>query len=261
MTRSPIAPPSLLAVSSMTLLAASLHSPLSATERTLDVPYVPTPQNVVERMLELGKVDADDYVIDLGSGDGRIAVTAAARHGARAMGVDLNPERIAEANANAKEAGVSDRVTFRNQDLFDTEIRDATVLTMYLLPSVNMKLRPRLFEELAPGTHVVSHAFDMQDWEPDVHEQVNGRAVYLWIIPADVSGRWQIGGDEPIELELEQTFQKLAGTAIRGGDTLPVSGHVRGHEVELTLGDDTWRGRFENDAMIGHDAAWHAVRQ
>lgn len=260
MIRSLFAHSHTLALAVAASLALAPAGASAAPERALDVPFVPTPQNVVERMLELGQVAEDDYVIDLGSGDGRIAVTAARKHGARALGVDLNPERIQEANANAEEAGVSDRVTFLNQDLFETDLSEATVITMYLLPSVNMKLRPHLLE-LKPGTHVVSHAFDMQDWEPDTHEQVDGRAVYLWIIPADASGKWQIRGDDPIDLELEQIFQKLAGTATIAGKTLPVSGRVRGREVTLHFQDQTWAGQLENGAMIGEDAAWHAVRQ
>jgi len=140
--------------------APSVHS------HSLDVPYVPTPPEVVNRMLEVAQVGPKDFVIDLGSGDGRIAIAAVKNHGARgAMGVDINPERIAEAQANAQEAGVTDKVEFREQNLFETDFSQASVLTMYLLPDVNMVLRPKILE-LAPGTRVVSHAFDMEDWKP-----------------------------------------------------------------------------------------------
>lgn len=149
----------------------------------LDVPYVPTPQDVVDRMLEMAKVKKGDYLIDLGSGDGRIPITAAKKFGVRAMGVDLNPTRIEEARKNAKEAGVEDLVEFKQQDLFKTDISKANVLTMYLLPGVNMKLRPRILSELKPGSRVVSHAFDMGDWKPDETDTVDGRRVMMWIVP------------------------------------------------------------------------------
>lgn len=225
----------------------------------LDVPYVPTPQVVVDRMLELGKVDGDDYVIDLGSGDGRIAVTAASRYGARAMGVDLNPQRIAEANENAKKAGVTDKVEFKNQDLFDTPIGEASVLTMYLLPSVNMQLRPRILSELEPGTRVVSHAFSMEDWEADHQEKVDGRTVYLWIVPAQVGGSWKVSGNQNFELELEQQFQKLQGTAKMGDKTLDVEdGKLEGKRITFTVNGTTYNGRVEDQKMTGD--GWSAVK-
>lgn len=149
----------------------------------LEVPYVPTPNQVVEAMLNLAKVTKSDTVIDLGCGDGRIVITAAQKFGARGIGVDLNPERIAEAEANAKAAKVGDRVKFVEQDLFKADIREATVVTLYLLPSVNARLKPRLFEQLKPGTRVVSHSFDMPDWQPKEKIQVDGRTLYLWVIP------------------------------------------------------------------------------
>ena len=149
----------------------------------LEVPYVPTPNQVVEAMLNLAKVTKSDTVIDLGCGDGRIVITAAQKFGARGIGVDLNPERIAEAEANAKAAKVEDRVKFVEQDLFKADIREATVVTLYLLPSVNARLKPRLFEQLKPGTRVVSHSFDMPDWQPKEKIQVDGRTLYLWVIP------------------------------------------------------------------------------
>jgi SAM-dependent methyltransferase len=156
---------------------------IQAEAPKLDVPYVPTPQPVVDKMLELAKVTKDDFVIDLGSGDGRIAITAAERYGANAMGVDISPERIREARENAKKAGVEEKVEFKKQDLFETDISRATVLTMYLLSSVNMKLRPRILSELKPGTRVVSHSFDLGDWEPERTEKVDGRTVHFWVVP------------------------------------------------------------------------------
>jgi ribosomal protein L11 methylase PrmA len=149
-----------------------------------DVPYVPTPQEVVNAMLKLADVKAGDFVIDLGCGDGRIVVTAAKDFGARGMGYDLNPVRIREANENADKAGVKDKVKFVEKNLFEAEIKQASVVTLYLLPSVNEKLKPRLLAELKPGTRVVSHAFDMGDWKPQQTLDVNGRKMYLWVIPA-----------------------------------------------------------------------------
>ncbi len=149
----------------------------------LDVPYVPSPDVVVKAMLKLAAVTKGDTVIDLGCGDGRIVVTAALDYGASGIGYDLNPERIKEATANAEKAGVDKRVRFFEKNLFDADIKEATVVTLYLLPGVNEKLKPRLLAELKPGTRVVSHSFAMPDWEPKEEIRVDGRTVYLWVIP------------------------------------------------------------------------------
>ena len=244
----------------------------SAAERlvSLDVPYVPTPPEVVDRMLKVAKVGPEDFVIDLGSGDGRIAIAAVARHGAKgAMGVDLDPERIAEARANAKQAGVSDKVEFRNQDLFDTDFSQATVLTMYLLPNVNITLRPKILE-LKPGTRVVSHAFDMDDWESDLYERVDGRSVYLWVVPAQVEGGWKLEGpDGAMELDLTQRFQKVSGTArVAGGQALPVSGSLDGANIEFTVGEGAdatrYTGNVQGSSMRASSGAaggnWQGTR-
>lgn len=157
------------------------------SQREPDVVYVPTPQEVVDEMLALAKVTKDDIIYDLGSGDGRIPITAAQKFGTRGFGIDINPERIKEANANAKKAGVRDRVKFLNQDLFQTDISKATVVTLYLLPTLNVKLRPQLFKQLKPGTRVVSHDFDMGEWKPDrVVKTKEGSTIYLWTIPKQV---------------------------------------------------------------------------
>ena len=149
----------------------------------LDVPYVPTPQSVVDKMLDLAKVGKNDVVYDLGCGDGRIVITAAKAHGARGVGIDLNPQRITEANANLKTAGVGDKVKFMVGDLFATDVSPATVVTLYLLPSVNRELRPRLWRQLKVGTRVVSHDFDMgPEWPPEKVEKVDGKTVYFWTI-------------------------------------------------------------------------------
>jgi len=154
-----------------------------------DVPYVPSPNNVVEGMLKLAGVHKGDKVYDLGCGDGRIVIAAAQQFGARGFGVDINPERIDEATANAKKAGVEKLVTFKEGDLFDADIHDATVVTLYLLPDVNLRLRPKLMKDLAPGTRVVSHSFTMGDWKPDKEAEVEGRRLYLWIVPAHNSSK------------------------------------------------------------------------
>lgn len=151
--------------------------------REPDVVYVPTQQPVVDAMLAMAGVRKGDVLFDLGSGDGRIPITAAKRHGVRATGIDINPERIREANANAKAAGVTNLVTFRNEDLFQANIRPATVVTLYLLDSLNEKLRPKLLRDLRPGTRIVSHAFRMGDWEPERTEEVDGRMIYMWTVP------------------------------------------------------------------------------
>ena len=161
----------------------------SPASRAPDVVYVPTPQAVVNRMLAIAKVNRKDVLYDLGSGDGRIPITAARKFGIRATGIDIDPQRIREANANAKTAGVSDRVRFLNQDLFQTKFSDATVVTLYLLPELNVKLRPQLLSQLKPGTRIVSHAFDMGDWKPDRTEQVKAdgqtSTIYFWTVPAN----------------------------------------------------------------------------
>jgi SAM-dependent methyltransferase len=151
--------------------------------RQLDVPYVPTPQNVVDRMLQMARVGKNDLLYDLGCGDGRLVVTAARKYGARGIGIDLDPQRIKEAKANARKAGVSDKTEFTVGDLFATDLSEATVVTLYLLNSVNRKLRPQLWKQLKPGTRVVSHAFDMgDDWPPEKTEVVEGSTIYYWTI-------------------------------------------------------------------------------
>jgi SAM-dependent methyltransferase len=158
--------------------------PANAPARRPDVIYVPTSPEVVEAMLKLANVSKNDVVYDLGCGDGRIVVAAARAFGARAIGVDIDPQRIAEANANAKTSGVEGRVKFVLGDLFQQDLHDATVVTLYLLNTLNLKLRPKLWKELKPGTRVVSHAFDMGDWKPEQTQDVGGTTIYLWKIPA-----------------------------------------------------------------------------
>ncbi len=156
---------------------------LSLQQRAPDVPYVPTPPEVVEEMLKLANVTKGDYLIDLGCGDGRIVIAAAQKYGTHALGIDINPERIAEAKENAKKAGVEELVEFRQGDLFKADLSKATVVTLYLLTTVNMKLRPKLLKELKPGTRVVSHSFEMGEWKPEKTAEVGYRRVYFWTIP------------------------------------------------------------------------------
>jgi tRNA G37 N-methylase Trm5 len=170
-----------IGLAGLSLLAGAALFAQSAP-RTPDVPFVPTSQAMVVEMLKLANVTKDDTVYDLGCGDGRIVITAARQFGAHGVGVDINPERIREANENARKAGVADKVKFIEGDLFTADIRPATVVTLYLLPSVNLKLRPRLLSELKPGTRVVSHSFDMEDWKPDKTVTVDGSHLYLWVI-------------------------------------------------------------------------------
>jgi precorrin-6B methylase 2 len=223
----------------------------------LDVPYVPTPESVVKRMLDIANVGAKDYLIDLGSGDGRIPVTAARDLGARGMGVDLDPDRIKEANENAKAQGVTDKVKFLQQDLFKTEIKDATVLTMYLLPEVNMKLRPRILDELRPGTRIVSHAFHMEDWKPDEEADVNGRHVYFWIVPAKVNGEWKFSGGDAgaMTVHITQEFQQISGVATLNGKKLPLKDALlRGDQIQFTVdvenGPRTFSGRVQGNRIV-----------
>ena len=230
-------------------------SGMAFAQLRLDVPYVPTPQDVVDRMLDMAKLTKDDFHIDLGSGDGRIAVTAAKR-GARSMGVDLNPTRIAEANENAKKAGVTDRVTFVQGNLFEMNIGKANVLTMYLLQGVNLQLRPKILSDLRPGSRVVSHAFSMNEWEPDQHVNVNGRNLYLWIVPGKAEGTWQAeSGGRKFTLNLKQAFQKLTGTATVNGVSTPVTGRLNGNAVELSAdlggGATQLRGEIKGNAIEG----------
>jgi trans-aconitate methyltransferase len=174
----------LAAVLLLSFAPASFSQGERTATRTPDVIFVPTPQEVVDEMLKVADVKKGDVLYDLGSGDGRIPVTAAKRFGIRAVGIDIDPDRIKEARASAKKAGVEKLVKFRNEDLFKTSFRDATVVTLYLLPELNVKLRPRLWKELKPGTRIVSHQFDMGDWKPEKEIDVNGRTIYFWTVPA-----------------------------------------------------------------------------
>ena len=215
-----------------------------------EVPYVPTPEIVVEEMLAIGQINAFDNLIDLGSGDGRIVISAAKKHRANGIGIEYDTQLLAKSREKAIKEGVANKTKFLHADLFHAEIKNATIITMYLLPEVNLKLRPRLLSELAPGTRIVSHDFDMDDWEPDAKRTIklaektysynNTSMVYLWIIPAQVDGLW-VGsisgpdGELPLTLEFNQTFQKASVTAEAGGRKLAGSSRLRGYALTLML--------------------------
>jgi SAM-dependent methyltransferase len=221
-----------------------------------DVIWVPTPEELVAAMLDAAHVTPNDYVIDLGSGDGRIVI-AAAKRGARALGIEYNPDMVALSRQNAAEAGVADKATFREADIFATDFSQATVITMYLLPDLNYRLRPKILE-LKPGTRVVSHSFDMKDWEPDQTVSFEYRTAYLWIVPANVAGTWAssaAGGNA--ELILNQTFQKIDGSLKIGGRDLPIkNAKLDGDKVSFTV-DETppmtreYAGRVNGDVITG----------
>ena len=226
-------------------------------QQRFDVPYVPTRQLVVDEMLRLAGVDGNDFLIDLGSGDGRIVVTAARAFGIRGIGFDIDPQRVAEAHANARQAGVQHLAEFRQENIFSADFSRATVVTMYLLTAVNLRLRPKLLAELMPGTRVVSHDFHMDDWEPD-RRLVVGKTLYLWIIPARVEGTWRVdAGDRRFDLALRQRFQKLEGSAAIGSRTARLwEGRLDGERIGFTL---TY-GPGGDAAPIEHDDAERAHR-
>jgi len=219
-----------------------------------DVIWVPTPQALVERMLDLAKVTPKDYVIDLGSGDGRTVITAAKR-GALALGIEFNPDMVALSRRNAAKAGVSNTARFRQADLFKTDFSDATVITMFLLPDINIKLRPKILD-MKPGTRVVSNSFTMEDWEADQTSQVPKHqgcesycTAYLWIVPAKVAGIWRVGDSE---LALVQKFQRVYGALKNGANSTPVTdGHLNGDEIRFKLGDAVYTGRVNGENIEG----------
>jgi hypothetical protein len=185
-----------------------------------DVIWVPTPDDVVERMLVMAQVTPNDFVWDLGAGDGKIAIMAARKFGARAIGIEYNPDMVKHANENAQKAGVAGtgqgKATIRHGDIFATDFSQATVITLYLLPALNMKLRPQILS-MRPGTRIVSHSFSMEDWEADEISTLDGRRAYFWIVPANVMGNWNLdAGGQRHEITLEQTFQKVSGTLALG---------------------------------------------
>jgi hypothetical protein len=259
-------------------LALAVLQVALAQEGAGDVVYVPTPQVVVDKMLEMAKVGPNDYVIDLGSGDGRMVITAAKKYGARGFGVDLDQVLLKLSNDNARLAGVADRAQFFDRNIFETDLSQATVITSYLLPSMNEKLRPKILA-LKPGTRVVAHDYHMGEWYPDQHdrlsvpEKVVGQPgvsyVYLWIVPARVAGKWrsEVPGAAgaptvPYEFTFTQTFQKIDGTARAGTQDIALRGaELSGDQISFTvlsgrIGDPAtvrqdFRGRVDGDAISG----------
>lgn len=242
----------------------------TARGQAQDPGYFPTTPAAVDKMLALADVKAGDFVIDLGCGDGRINVTAARRTGAHGLGVDFNPQRIVEAEENARQAGVADKVTFRKEDLFDTDISQASVLTLYLSLKINIALRPRILQMMKPGARVLSNDFNMGDWPPDRWERVEQRVVYLWIVPAKVAGDWHVtysraGGARSFDLALAQQFQELSGSATIDGRAVPVrDALVAGERVgfAVNVGNDggmRFDGRLVDDRLEGD--GWTATRK
>jgi hypothetical protein len=246
-------------------LVATASAQAAESRPKLDVPYVPSSQPTVEAMLRIANVGPKDFVIDLGSGDGRILITAARDRGARGFGVDIDPQRVTEATENAKAAGVADRVRFTRANLYLTKISEATVVTLYLLPRVNIELRPRLLAELRPGTRVVSHDFDMGDWQPDLRVSVrDGSEVYFWVIPAQVGGRWLVQGAAPsgrenFAIEFKQNYQVIEAT-VQGFErrTDVRDSRIDGERVLFTIVDNAdfahrvrYEGRVKGDTLEG----------
>lgn len=250
---------------SVVMIVMALSSgPLYAVE--LDVPYVETPEDIVQIMLDIAEVSPDDHVIDLGTGDGRIVI-AAVQRGATGLGVDLDPLRIEEARQNAIKAGVADRVTFEVQDLFQTDISQATVVTLFLNSEVNIRLRPALFDQLKPGTRVVSHNFDMEDWQPDRQEELMLNSnknfyihdIFYWVIPADLNGQWQSSiTDNQVQMNVSQQFQKIKVEVLIDGKALFIKkAELAGDGVVISAVDGDsgkqylFSGQVYNDAIKG----------
>jgi len=233
-----------------------------------DTPYVQTPQNVVDRMLELAHVGPGDYVIDLGSGDGRMVITAAAKYGARGFGVDLDPRLVKLANQRAARAGVADRAAFYERDLYDTDLSTASVVTIYLLPEVNLMVRPKLLATLKPGTRIVSHDYDMGEWPPDERlvmdapDKPVGREkkskVFFWVVPANAAGKWRwqltvAGRPAMFEMSVAQNFQAITGSVTIDGKQFPLeNARLSGEDISFGVDDKGAALRYE---FSGHIAA------
>jgi len=228
-----------------------------------DVIWVPTPQALVDKMLEMAKVTPKDYVIDLGSGDGRTVITAAKR-GSKALGIEYNPDMVELSKKNAAKEGVSDKASFVKADLFESDFSQAQVITMFLLSSINLKLRPKILD-LKPGTRIVSNTFDMSDWKPDESASLPGCnswcTAHLWIVPAKVAGTWTLPQGE---LTLKQTFQNITGTLKSGGVETPVNGKLNGEQISFTAGAAEYSGRVTGNSIEGvvkNGAKWTATRR
>lgn len=232
-----------------------------------DVVWIPTRTTVVDKMLDLAKVTSQDYVIDLGSGDGRLVISAAKR-GARALGIEYNPDMVEVSKRNAVTEGVADKTQFVKADIFESDFSQASVITMFLLPDLNLKLRPQILN-LKPGTRIVSNTFPMGEWTPDETAEVGGDCssyctALFWIVPAQVDGEWRLPGGQ---LVLTQNFQMLGGTVTADGKTVPIdSGRLRGDRIAFTAGGVEYTGRVLGNAMQGefksarNKGTWSAVK-
>lgn len=240
-----------------------------------DSVWVTTPERMIRRMLQLADTTKDDVVMDLGAGDGRIPIYAAKHFGARGIAVELEENLVQVAREAARREGVADRVTVARQDLFDADLSAATVFALFISPGVMQRLKPR-FLELAPGTRITSHQFDLGDWEPDETVEVEGRKGYLWVVPAKVEGTWQVAiPGQDFRVRLERRYQKLVASGERGGNSLHVLGaRLRGAEIRFTTFDRdgasrSYSGRMEGERMVGESQvgmgsqplAWSATRR
>ena len=264
----------ILAAACLALAASPAHAQLEALNQPpviggKDVMWVPTPDAAVDRMLSMANVGPRDLVYDLGSGDGKIAIMAARRFGARAVGVEFDSDMIELSRAAARNEGVADRVRFVQADIFGYDFRDATVVTLYLLTTLNVKLRPKILD-LKPGTRVASHMFRMDEWEPDEHVRVGASEVFLWVVPAKVAGTWVMtrAAGAAAELVLDQQFQRISGSVRVAGETLPLTqAALRGDEIRFAFAGEggarvAFTGRVAGDRIVGDRGAepWSAVR-
>jgi precorrin-6B methylase 2 len=231
--------------------ATSTYEPTVGQEGK-DVVWVPTPQAVVDKMLDMAKVTPNDFVMDLGSGDGRTVITAAKR-GARALGIEYNPDMVELSKRNAEKAGVAGRANFMKADLFETDFSQASVITMFLLPEINLKLRPKILK-LKPGTRIVSNSFTMGDWQADETAEVSANkgcenswcTALLWIVPVQVAGSYKVPDGE---VTLKQTYQMLSGTMRTGGKTFALKGKVNGEEISFSAGGKQYKGRLNGKLL------------
>lgn len=287
-------PPVHKAAIRLTLALLVLCSPVAA--RASDVHYVPTPMNVVNAILELGGVGKDDFLVDLGSGDGRISIQAAKRFGTRGFGVEIENHLVRTANEEARKQGVADKVSFEARDLFNTDLGRASVITAYLLPAVNMRLRPQLFEQLRPGTRIVTHDFDFGEWKPDARVTVDvpdkpygppRSEIMLWIMPADFSGTWNWrlaadGVEQVYDAVIQQQFQRAEGSGRMAGVVAVIERmEIRGDTIRFVMAGQSagktvrreFQGRINGDTIAGTamtlieggnaagpGAVWRAVR-
>ncbi|HKA44737.1 MAG TPA: class I SAM-dependent methyltransferase [Burkholderiales bacterium] len=277
MTASPLARRIFLALCFTTLASGALAQPAATTEKEYqphvgqggkDVVWVPTPDSMVEKMLDMAKVTSRDYVMDLGSGDGRTVIHAAKR-GARALGVEYNPDMVELSKRNAAKEGVTDKAQFVKADLFETDFSKATVITMFLLPDINLRLRPKILD-LKPGTRIVSNSFTMGEWKADETANVTDNCTtwctaLLWIVPAKVDGTWQLKDGE---LKLTQEFQMITGTLNSRGTETPVKGELLGDRITFTAGGGQYTGRVNGISIVdgsvktgSNNGQWSATKK